>query len=175
MKALNLVKGQTLDLKKADGSSISKIRVGLSWDVKEGITADLDLFIVEKANGAKKVAYYNARTAITGVELSEDNRTGAGDGDDEFVKMDATKSGDGEYFICVNIYTGNVKFSDVANAKATVYNQETNEVLATYVLAQGGAHTAVVVGKVVDSGDNYAFTAMGDYIDGDISQVAESL
>jgi stress response protein SCP2 len=174
METLNLTKGQTIDLKKADGTAISKIRVGLSWDVKSGVTADLDLFVVAKET--KKVAYFNDKTAIKGITLGEDNLTGEGEGDDETVEMDATQSEDGTYVVCVNIFNATTTFANVANAKATVYDAQSNEVLATYSVSEsGGDHTALIVGEVKDSGDNYTFTAKGDYLNGDIAQVAASL
>lgn len=179
MDALNLTKGQTVDLKKADGTAVSKIRVGLSWDVSEGKTMDLDLFVVGKVAGNTTVAFFNAKNAIKGIQLGEDNVTGAGDGDDEFVNMDATQSEDGEYSIAVNIYDAASKaqtFADVKNAKATVYNQETNEVLATYSITEnGGANTGLIVGKVIDAGNAYSFTAMGNFVMGDINAIAASL
>ncbi len=174
MQDIVLTKGQTVDLKKADGSALSKVRVGVSWDVKDGVTADLDLFLIHKET--KNMAYFNDKTAIAGFKLSDDNRTGAGSGDDEFVKADATVSEDGTYVICVNVYKGTATFADVSNAKATVYNDETNEVLHTFALsADGGAHTAVIVGELKDSGDNYTFTAKGDYLNGNVVEVRDSL
>lgn len=176
MELLNLQKGVALNLTKADGSSLSKIRVGMSWDVQAGITADLDLFMVQKlANGEKTVAYFGAKTAIKWVKLGDDNLTGAWDWDDEFLEMDATQTVDGEYFVCVNIYTSGVTFDKVANPKVTVYNSETNEAIATYSCGTGGAVNALLVGKIVDNGDKYTFTAMWDFIEGDINVVAKSV
>jgi len=173
---MDLQKGARIDLKKADGSALSKVRVGLSWDVQDNLTADLDLFIVQKTtDGAKKVAYFNKRNAIEGVYLSEDNLTGEGDGDDEFATLDATVTPDGEYFVCVNIYTTGVKFAEVNNPQATMYDDATNDVLATFKCGQGGAQNALIVGKLIDAGDTYAFEAMGDYLNGDIEEVMKSL
>lgn len=177
--SVNLTKGQSLDLKKADGTAISKIRVGLSWDAKttDGADMDLDLFVVDK--GTKKVAFFNEKTAIKGIKLGDDNRTGAGDGDDETVEMDATQSDDGVYAICVNIYDAVAKaqtFATVNNAKAKVYNAETNEVLAEYPITEnGGSNTALLVGEVTDAGSNYSFKAVGTYLTGDINAVVASL
>lgn len=174
---LDLTKGQVIDLKKEDGSDISKIKVGLSWDVSEWKTMDLDLFVYHKES--KTTAYFNARNAIEWLELSEDNLTGEWDGDDEFVNMDAVKTADWEYFICVNIYNAelkNQKLADVKNAVAKVYNSETNEVLATYKMTEnGGENTAIVVGVVHDKDTGYKFEAKWDYIKWDISQVIASL
>lgn len=174
---VNLAKGVPLDLKKSDGSNLAKARVGLSWDVSEGKSVDLDLFVI--APDKQTVAFYNQRDAIVGVQLSEDNRTGEGEGDDEFVKMDATQTSDGVYTLALNIFDAVAKgqsFADVKNAKATVYNDETNDVLGTFeIAATGGTHTALIVGTVTDSGNSYVFTPKGDYIDGDINQVVASL
>lgn len=174
---LNLSKGQSLDLKKEDWTNISKIRVGLSWDVSEGKTMDLDLFVFHK--DSKTTAFYNARNAIKWVELSEDNLTGEWDGDDEFVNMNAKDTADGEYVIAVNIFNAESKgqkLADVNNAEATIYNSETNEVLAKYKMSEeGGENTAIVVWIITDKDDWYSFTAKGDYIKGDINQVVSSL
>lgn len=176
--SLNLTKGQTLPLKKADGSAVGKVRVGLAWNQADaGNTADLDLFIVRMSD--KKVAYFGDRTALEGVELSADNRTGEGDGDDEFVVMEAAKSADTEYVIAINIYDAASKGQSLAQingAKATVYNHETNEVLATFQITEnGGANTGIIVGRVKDIGDSYEFKAVGDFVNGDINTITDSL
>lgn len=168
---LNLAKNQALDLKKPDGSSLSKVRVGVSWDVAAGIDADLDLFVVSPS---KEVAFFGNKTAISGIQLSDDNRTGAGDGDDEFAKFDATVTTDGVYTLCINSYTGTT-FDKVSNAKATVYNDETNEVLATFELAQGATNTGIIVGTLTDAGNWYVFTAKGDFVNGDINEITASI
>jgi len=166
-----LTKGATLNLVKADGSALSKVRVGLSWDVAPGVDADLDLFVVSPS---KEVAYFGNKKAIAGVELSDDNRTGAGDGDDEFAKFDATVTTDGVYTLCINSYTG-VTFDKISNAKATVYNDEDGSVLATFELAQGATNTGIVVGTLTDSGNAYVFTAKGDFVNGDINEITAAL
>jgi len=168
---VNLSKGASLSLVKADGSSLSKVRVGLSWDVTPGVNADLDLFIVSPS---KQVAYFGDRTAIAGIQLSEDNRTGAGEGDDEYAKFDATVTTDGVYTICVNSYTGTT-FDKVSNAKATVYNDEDGTILATFDISQGDTNTGIIVGTIADSGNSYVFTANGDFVNGDINQIVASL
>lgn len=171
---LNLSKGSTLNLVKADGSALSKVRVGASWDVAPGINADLDLFIVGPSKSDTDIAYFGNKTGIAGVQLSDDNRTGEGDGDDEWAKFDATITGDGIYTICINSYT-NTTFDKVSNAKVTVYNDETNEVLATFVLAQGATNTGIVVGTLTDAGNSYVFTAKGDFVNGNINEIVASL
>jgi len=143
----------------------------LASDVAPGVDADLDLFVVSPS---KQVAYFGDKTAIAGIQLSDDNRTGEGDGDDEFAKFDATVTTDGVYTLCVNSYTGTT-FDKVSNAKATVYNDETNEVLGTFELAQGATNTGIIVGTLTDAGDSYVFTAKGDFVNGDINEITASI
>lgn len=175
---LSLEKGQSLSLVKPDGSSIQKIRVGLSWDVANvGRNVDLDLFVIHKQSC--KVAFFNDKTAISGVILSDDNLTGEGEGDDEFTKLDATKTDDGDYYICINIYDAkarNQSFNLVNNAKATIYNDETGSPLASYAISQdGGKNTGLIVANLKDIGGKYEFTALGDYLVGDINEVAQTI
>lgn len=178
MDAIIMKKDELVSIKKEDGSALSKIRIGASWDpTDEGGNKDLDLFVVHRESGV--FAFYNKKDAINGVSLGADNRTGEGDGDDETVKMDATKTSDGTYAICINIYDAiskNQKFSQIKNARVTVYNDEDGSVLATYkVTEDGGDHTALHIGDIKDSGDNYTFTAKGVFIDGSCDVVAQSL
>lgn len=175
---VSLVKNEAVPLLKADGSALSHVRVGLSWDTaKFGSAVDLDLFVVRKAD--KKITYFGNKTALTWVELSEDNLTGAWDGDDEFAKFDASKTEDGEYYICVDIYRGQEKnqfFQLVSNAKATIYNQDTNEKIAEYnITADGGKNTGIIVGVLKDIGNMYMFEAKWTYVNGDINVIAQSI
>lgn len=178
MENLVLTKGQTLDLKKADGTSIPKIRVGLSWDVSDANgNVDLDLFVVKKED--KTTAFFGAKTAIKGITLGDDNLTGEWDGDDETVEMDATQSEDGTYAVCINIFEAksrNQTLNLVNNAKATVYDSTNNKVLATYELSEkGGDNTGIIVWEIKDTGDNYSFTAVWTFVNGDINEIRNSL
>lgn len=173
MEAVSLVKGQTVDLKKADGTLISKIRVGAGWDVGD-TGADVDLFVVQK--NPKTIAFFNAKTAIAGIKLGADNLTGEGEGDDETADFDATVSVDGEYFVCLNIYSGAATFGQVKNLSARVYNSETNEILASQNITEnGGSNNGIILGVIKDIGNAYTYTAIGDYVNGDINQIAASI
>ena len=92
--------GITLDLNKGDMLNISKtnpgltrVRLGAGWDVAEaGNSFDLDIaaFICGpngKITSGADVVYFNNKTS-QGVTLNGDNRTGAGDGDDETIDID---------------------------------------------------------------------------------------
>lgn len=182
MEPVVLTKGQVLDLKKADGSGVSHARIGVSWDIQDGATVDLDLSVLQKLpGGAKQVVFFGNRASspVAGVTLSEDNRTGAGDGDDEFATLDATKTADGEYFPFVNIFDAvakNQSLAMVKSAMVNIYDADTNTKLATFALSEaGGSNTGIVLGKFTDTGDTYSFTAIGNYVNGDINEISNAL
>jgi stress response protein SCP2 len=144
--AINLIKGQTIDLRKNDpGESfdLSSVTLGLGWDVKqksggflgklfggaEEKEYDLDA-IAFLLNGESKIAnlgrtyqnngktvnmyegdviYFNSMKHPSGhIWLTGDNRTGAGDGDDEqiIVKLDSLSPSYDRIIFVVAIYQG---------------------------------------------------------------------
>lgn len=181
---LNLEKGSTLVLEKADGSSISNIRIGLAWDVADtGSTAvDLDLFVMKKwdSSDAGVIYFWNKKdNPIDWIRLSEDNRTGDADGDDEFVKMDAKKTSDWVYIIGANIYDAtsrNQTLALVKSGKATIYNQDTNEVIATFALTENGwDNTGIIIAEVTDSGNEYSLKTVWAFVKWDINEIRASV
>jgi stress response protein SCP2 len=158
--AINLKKGQTIDLRKNDkGESVydlSQVTIGLGWDVRQKQTGffgkllggkeeeyDLDAIAflldangkvanlgrtVQLSNGQQKglfegdVIFFNSLKHPSGhIWLTGDNRTGAGDGDDEqiIVKLDALDEKYQKILFVVSIYQGrqnNQHFSMVENA-----------------------------------------------------------
>ena len=93
--SLNLQKNDILDLTKRN-PGLTKVNLGAGWDVS-GIGTDFDLDISAFAlheNGkiasAADIVYFNNKN-IPGVTLNGDNRTGAGDGDDEVISLDLSR------------------------------------------------------------------------------------
>jgi stress response protein SCP2 len=97
--SINLSKGQKISLEK-EAPGLKRVLIGLGWDVKTGDTGvDFDLdsscFLLGE-NGKlvsdKHFVFYNNLSSPDGsVVHSGDNRTGAGEGDDEVVKIDLSK------------------------------------------------------------------------------------
>lgn len=156
--AINLVKGQTIDLRKNDKGEdfdLSKVTMGLGWDVRQKDTGffgklfgakeeefDLDAiaFLLDgndkilnlgrtvNQNGRQiglfegDVIFFNSMRHPSGnIWLTGDNRTGAGDGDDEqiIVKLDSLDAIYQKIVFVVSIYQGrqnNQHFSMVENA-----------------------------------------------------------
>ncbi|MBU6346858.1 TerD family protein [Cylindrospermopsis raciborskii] len=86
--SINLSKDQSLNLSKSDGTNLKEIYAAAGWDVLGG-GADLDLMIIatsgKKAKSVQDLVYFNQLNHPTGaIKLSKDNRTGAGERDDEF-------------------------------------------------------------------------------------------
>src|ERR1700710_427286 len=146
--AINLVKGQTIDLRKNDkGESfdLSTVTIGLGWDIREqqnsgffgklfggakGEEYDLDAiaFLLDsngkvanvgrtaQLNDGRSVGmyegdiiYFNSMKHPSGhIWLTGDNRTGAGDGDDEqiIVKLDSLDQKYQKILFIVTIYHG---------------------------------------------------------------------
>ncbi|RRD74550.1 TerD family protein [Tannerella forsythia] len=157
--AINLQKGQTIDLRKNDKGedvyNLSSVTIGLGWDVRKkgsGLLGklfgeredeyDLDAiaFLLDRngkvANlgrtvyvGGRQVIlyqgdviYFNSMKHPSGhIWLTGDNRTGAGDGDDEqiIVKLDSLDEKFQKILFVVSIYQGKQKnqhFGMVENA-----------------------------------------------------------
>lgn len=175
---LNLEKGAVLNLEKKDGSNISNIRIGLAWDVADtNWTVDLDIFVIRKED--KKVTFFGDKTAIEWVRISDDNTTGEWDGDDEFIKMDAKKTSDWTYIIWANIYNATAKNQTLAlvkSAKATIYNDEDNSIIAEFKLTENGwDNTWILVAEIVDSWNNYELKTLWTFVKWDINQIVSSL
>lgn len=144
--AINLIKGQTIDLRKNDKGeefNLSSVTIGLGWDVRQksggflgklfggGEAEEYDLdAIAFLLNSNDKVAnlgrsiqnngrnvnmyegdvvYFNSMIHPSGhIWLTGDNRTGAGDGDDEqiIVKLDSLDPKYDRILFIVAIYQG---------------------------------------------------------------------
>ncbi len=181
--AVNLTKGQKVDLTKTN-PGLTKIVVGLGWDVNKydgGHDFDLDAaaFLL---SGAGKVAsdadfvfYGNKNHASGSVIHTGDNLTGAGDGDDEQIKIDLgiVPAGIEKIDFTVTIYDAEARgqnFGQVSNAYIRVVNEATGEELIRYDLGEDySIETAVVVGELYRNNGEWKFNAIGSGFQGGLS------
>ncbi len=181
--AVNLTKGQKVDLTKTN-PGLTKIVVGLGWDVNKydgGHDFDLDAaaFLL---GGAGKVAsdkdfvfYGNKEHESGSVIHTGDNLTGAGDGDDEQIKIDLgiVPSGIEKIDFTVTIYDAESRgqnFGQVSNAYIRVMNEATGEELIRYDLGEDySIETAVVVGELYRNNGEWKFNAIGSGFQGGLS------
>ena len=89
---LNLQKNDILDLTKRN-PGLKKVTLAAGWDISNGgVDFDIDIaaFLLDannKFNTVSNVIFFNNKQG-QGIALSGDNRTGAGDGDDETISID---------------------------------------------------------------------------------------
>ena len=172
---INLVKGQKTNLTK-DNPNLSKIIVGLGWDVKKydgGYDFDLDAsaFLVgangKASNDADFIFYHNLKHSSGAVEHTGDNLTGAGDGDDEVIRVDLKKlpANVERVAFTVTIYDAETRrqnFGQVSNAFIHIIDETTGKELIRYDLGEDfSVETALVVGELYRNAGEWKFNAIG--------------
>ncbi|UHA74803.1 TerD family protein [Paenibacillus sp. 481] len=179
--AISLQKGQKVDLTKTN-PGLTKVVVGLGWDTNKydgGNDFDLDASVFclnassKVGNDTDFIFYNNPKNANGSVVHTGDNRTGAGDGDDEQVTVDlaAVPADTAKVSFCITIHDANTRaqnFGQVSNAFVRVLNEATGAELLRYDLGEDfSVETAVVVGELYRHGAEWKFSAVGSgYQDG---------
>jgi tellurium resistance protein TerD len=185
--AISLQKGGNVNLSK-EAPGLSQIVVGLGWDARatDGSAFDLDgsAFLL-KVDGKVRadndfIFYNNLKSSDSAVAHSGDNRTGAGDGDDETVTIDLTKvPADVERIaVCVTIHEGDARkqnFGMVQKAYIRCVNASGNAEIARYDLSEDGStESAMVFGEVYRNGADWKFKAVGQGFKGGLGPLAAS-
>lgn len=186
--AINLVKGQKIDLTKGN-PSLKKIIIGLGWDTNKyagGYDFDLDasVFLVGengKTNHDEDFIFYNNLEGRNKAVIhTGDNRTGVGDGDDEqiiaeFAKMPADVD---KIAVTVTIHEAverGQNFGQVSNAYVRVLNEETNEEVLRYDLGEDfSIETAIVVCEIYRHGGEWKFNAIGSGFQGGLAALCRN-
>ena len=180
--AISLSKGGNLSLSKAD-PGLTKLLVGLGWDERatDGVDFDLDAsaFLLSAAGKVRSDAdfiFYNQLRSPDGsVEHTGDNRSGAGDGDDEAVKIDLSliPADVDKVVFTVTIHDAEARrqnFGQVNNASIRVVNQLSNAEIVRYDLAEDySTETAMVFGELYRNGSEWKFRAVGQGYKGGLS------
>lgn len=179
---VNLQKGQKISLEKEAGGSLTKIIMGLGWDAAKtksggllgglfgggggGDSIDLDAscLMFDDAGGLLDTIWFRQLASRDGsVKHSGDNRTGAGEGDDEQIVVDLSRVPETakSLVFTVNNYTGQ-DFSRVENAFCRIVNAANNSEIARYNLSCQGSHNAMIMAKVYRHGDEWKMHAIGE-------------
>lgn len=171
---VSLVKGQSVSLVKSGGGTLTKVRMGLGWDAmkKKGMfggsksqSIDLDatclLFDAHKQL-VDQVWFQQLKSRDGSVVHTGDNRTGAGDGDDESVLVDLQQLPPAvtTLVFVVNSFTGQ-SFAQIENAFCRLVDSTDDKELARYDLTGSGTHNAQVMAKVSRDGSGWSMTAIG--------------
>ena len=186
--AISLKKGQKVDLTKTN-PGLKNILIGLGWDTNKydgGKDFDLDasVFLLNgegKVNGDEDFVFYGNLKHVSGaVEHLGDNLTGAGEGDDEEIKIDLTKVPEGieKIDFTVTIYEAEERkqnFGQVENAFIRVVNEATGEELIRYDLGEDfSIETAVVIGELYRNKGEWKFNAIGSGFSGGLASLGKN-
>lgn len=205
--AINLVKGQTIDLRKndtGDSFDLSSVTIGLGWDIRKkkgsgffgkllGGDEEFDLdavaFLLD-ANGkvsnlgkrvqtrdGRNISFYegdiiffNSQRHPSGhIWLTGDNRTGAGDGDDEqiVVQLDSLDQRYQKILFMVTIYQGKANsqhFGLVENAFIRAVDKRGKEIAKFSLSGDSSCNgmCCMVFSEVYRKDGTWKFRAIGD-------------
>lgn len=181
--AINLKKGQKIDLKKSN-PGLSAIRVGLGWDpVEQGggflkalfgsgqadIDCDASVFLLNEDSTPVDLIYFgNLRTKNDSIIHTGDNLTGEGAGDDEVILVDLDKipAQVDKLLFVVNIYDcvrRKQNFGMIKNAYIRMADAKTNTEIARYNLSDDySGKTALIVGLIYRYDKTWKFSAIGE-------------
>jgi len=185
--AVSLGKGGNVSLSKEE-PGLTKILIGLGWDTRatDGTDFDLDAsaFLLMAADKVRDdndfIFYNNLKSADGAVEHAGDNRTGAGDGDDEAIKVDLSRmSADVQKIaIAVTIHDAEPRrqnFGMVANAFIRIVNDMTQREIVRYDLTEDAStETAMVFGEVYRHNGEWKFRAVGQGYQGGLGPLARN-
>jgi tellurium resistance protein TerD len=185
--ALSLQKGGNLSLSKTD-PTLTQLLIGLGWDPRstDGVEFDLDAsaFLLGSNGKVRSDAdfiFYNQLKSSDGsIEHTGDNRTGAGDGDDEVLKVDLSRvpADIDKVVFTVTIHDADLRkqnFGQVGGAFIRVINETTNAEVVRYDLAEDAStETAMIFAELYRHNGEWKFRATGQGFAGGLKAVANS-
>lgn len=185
---VSLQKGEKVSLTKGN-PGLSKVVVGLGWDVNQFDTGgDFDLdtsafLLTENGRVSQQsdfVFFGNLVHPSGSVTHMGDNLTGAGDGDDEQIKIDLSKipANITKIAFTVTIYDAETRrqnFGQINNAFIRIYNEITGEEILRYDLGEDfSIETAAVFGELYKHGSEWKFNAIGSGYQGGLAALCAS-
>ena len=203
--SLSLSKGQTLSLsKKSNGSKRTKVRVGLGWELtKSPLDLDATIFLATN-DGTESVVNEDDGMIFFGqlespkygpdVKHYGDNRSGAGDGDDEKIDIDfallsQNRPHINEIMVFVTIYQQDANnqplpesqmtqhFGMMTDAYLKIYDTDSNEEICNYDLdATFPGNFSVQIGNFKkDAAGEWSFEAVGSGFNKNLMTIAKRL
>jgi tellurium resistance protein TerD len=163
-----------------------EIMIGVGWDLKKFDSKPLDLdasvFLLnthDKTREDEDFVFYNNMAGCDGaVKHMGDSRTGAGDGDDEIIKIDLLALPFDVAKICfvLSIYDMEMddhNFSMVKNVYFRIVNQNTEHELFRYELDEElSGNEGLIIGYLERIGTEWVFHAVGDTVKGGLGRIA---
>lgn len=185
---ISLFKGQKVDLTKSN-PGLSKILVGLGWDVNKydgGANFDLDAaaFILgtngKVLSDSDFVFYNNLKHSSGAVQHMGDNLTGAGEGDDEQIRIELAKipGNVDKIAFTVTIHEAEERkqnFGQVSNAYIHILDETNGKELIRYDLGEDfSVETAVVVAELYRQAGEWKFNAIGSGFKGGLRALCQN-
>ena len=174
VNASNLQKNDILDLTKKN-PGLKRVILGAGWDVATmGQDFDLDIaaFLLNNNNKVARipddVIFFNNMEG-QGIRLEGDNRTGAGEGDDERIQIDLSmiRNDIAKIIFVVTIHNAQLKrqtFGMVENSYVRLLDAENDEkeVCRFNLKENGSTVTSVIFAELYRDGNEWRFKAIGD-------------
>jgi tellurium resistance protein TerD len=174
---ISLKKGERVSLEKV-APGLEAVLVGLGWDVNvtdSGGDFDLDTSVFMLGSNEKIVSeqhfiFYNnpkSPDSNTSVEYMGDNRTGAGEGEDEVVLVNLTKVPNDvqKLVFTVTIYEADRRkqnFGQVSNAFVRLVDVKTKNEILRYDLAEDySIETALIMAELYRKDGTWRMSAVG--------------
>ncbi|WP_435023163.1 TerD family protein [Nostoc sp. CALU 1950] len=187
--AVSLTKGQRVSLEKV-APGLTDVFIGLGWDVKAtdtGYDFDLDssvfmLGINEKLISDNHFIFYNNLTSPDtdkSLQHMGDNLTGAGEGDDEVIKVNLKQvpADVQKIVITVTIHEAqqrNQNFGQVKNAFVRIVNAQTKQEAVRYDLVEDySVETALIMAELYRKDGEWRLNAVGSGYQGGLKSLLE--
>ena len=195
--AVNLQKGQKVNLKKDNGQALGKVMIGLGCDPIDadkggggflsslfgGGSADIDcdasvlLCQGGKVHSIDDVVYFgNLKHGSGAVKHMGDNLTGEGDGDDEqiFVDLNSVPSQFDKLVFVVNIYKAESRkqhFGMIRNAFIRIVDDNNKEFCRYNLSEKYEGMTAMIFGEIYRHNGEWKFNAIGQATKDDLQSL----
>lgn len=183
--AINLQKGQRINLEKSNGSKLQNICVGTNWGAiekkgwlggikKEAVDLDASCALYDDLKQVQEVVYFgNLKSKDNSVKHSGDDRTGDIGGDDgldnEIITLNFSTLNPSTSYIAfvLNSFKGQ-DFGTIPFASIRIYEgtpTKVNEIFATFDIANSAdfsGHVSMVMGVFYKKNGEWKFNAIGE-------------
>jgi len=184
--AINLQKGQRINLEKSNGSKLQNVCVGINWGAiekkgmfgfgksKEAVDLDASCALFDDTKKRLDVVYFgNLKSKDGSILHSGDDRTGDMGGDDgldnEVLTLDFSRLNPSVTYVAfvLNSFKGQ-DFGTIPFASIRIYEgtpKRVNEVFATFDIANGpgfSGHVSMVMGVFYKKNGEWKFNAVGE-------------
>jgi len=186
---INLSKGERISLEKV-APGLKQIFIGLGWDINPTDTGgdfdiDASIFLLdssEKLISDKHFIFYNNQDSPDpdkSIHQRGDNRTGAGEGDDEIIdmKLNTVPNEVDKVAIAVTIHEADKRqqnFGQVNNAFVRIVNCENEEEVIRYDLTEDfSVETALIMAELYRKDGEWRMNAVGAGYEGGLQALVE--